>query len=347
MKYLIMECHPAYAVALSEDGMFRKVANMHYEIGQTVTDVILLNLPEEAPVRKQKPRWLKTVAAAAACLTLAVTSFFYAGTTPYASVYLTINPQVRVDVNRRDTVVAVEGMNPDGQKLLEEYEHKGKDLDLVMDELVDLAIDRGYLHEGGKITLSLEADDSWVENHSTHLNDQLSDHLAEKITVTIDVEQKQIKETVPEPTIPAKPIVIPVSPGSYGNSDYDDKDDGKSDYDKDDEDDDKDDEDDDRDDDKDDDKDDDRDDDKDDDRDSEGQTDYDRDDDEDETDYKSPVKQNSTQKTSKSSDYDDKDDGETDNKEPEKQDTTRKPSQSDDDDDDDDDGDSEYEKKKN
>ena len=33
---------------------------------------------------------------------------------PYASVYLTINPEVRIDVSRRDTVVDVEGMKPDG-----------------------------------------------------------------------------------------------------------------------------------------------------------------------------------------------------------------------------------------
>ena len=46
MKYLVMECHPAYAVVLTEDGRFLKAANMHYEVGQTVTEIIQLHLPE-------------------------------------------------------------------------------------------------------------------------------------------------------------------------------------------------------------------------------------------------------------------------------------------------------------
>lgn len=40
MKYLVMECHLGYAVVLDEKGEFIKVANMHYEVGQTVYDVI-------------------------------------------------------------------------------------------------------------------------------------------------------------------------------------------------------------------------------------------------------------------------------------------------------------------
>ena len=40
MKYLVMECHPGYAVVLDDEGRFWKVANMGYEVGETVDDVI-------------------------------------------------------------------------------------------------------------------------------------------------------------------------------------------------------------------------------------------------------------------------------------------------------------------
>ena len=30
MKYLVMECHPAYAVVLDEEGRFLKVSNLNY-----------------------------------------------------------------------------------------------------------------------------------------------------------------------------------------------------------------------------------------------------------------------------------------------------------------------------
>lgn len=144
-----------------------------------------------------------------------VLSVFLTGQMPYASVYLTINPEVRIDVSRSDTVVGVEGMNADGAELLEGYDHKKKDLDTVMDELVDRAIDMGYLHEGGRITLSLDGNEEWIVSHGTHLNQHLNDHLTDKITVTIDIEQGQPSQ----PTQPAQTIVIPVEP-SYDDSDY-------------------------------------------------------------------------------------------------------------------------------
>ena len=220
MKYLVMECRPAYAVVLGDDGTFLKVANMRYEVGQTVTDVILLNLPEvaEQPKTNHK-RWISSFAAIAACLALVITSIFFTGQMPYASVYMTINPEVRIDVSRSDVVVGVEGMNADGAELLEGYDHKKKDLDTVMDELVDRAIEMGYLLEGGRITLSLDGNQAWVVSHETHLNQHLNDHLTDKITVTIDIEQKQPEQAAP--TAPTGTIVIPVGPGNQGDSDAD------------------------------------------------------------------------------------------------------------------------------
>lgn len=276
MNYMVMECHPAYAVVLAEDGRFLKVANMHYEVGQTVPEVVQIQLPETVTPVKSSRRWVKTVAAMAACLTLAFSSLFYVNQMPYASVYLTINPEVRIDVNRRDAVVDVEGVNLDGETLVEGYEHKGKELDLVMDELVDRAIDMGYLHEGGTIKLSLDADEEWIGSHSEHLNAHLNEHLAEVITVTIDVEQKKAPEETPEPEIPVQPIVIPVAPEAYGESDYGDdrEEDGKTNYDDSDEED-----------------------------ADDGQTDYDSDKEEDgESDYKAPTTTKRTE--DKDSEYD-------------------------------------------
>lgn len=208
MKYMVMECHPGYAVVLADDGRFLKVANMRYEVGQTVTEVTALDLPEihRQPVRR---RWLPALVAVAACLVLMVASIFFTGQTPYASVYMAINPEVRIDVNRNDIVVGVEGINTDGKDLLTGYDFGKKNLDLVMDELVDRAIDMGYLHEGGKITLSLDADENWVVTHSEHLTTQLTEHLSQKFTVSIEVS-------------------LPGPSDEYGDSDYGDSDYGET-----------------------------------------------------------------------------------------------------------------------
>lgn len=247
MKYLIMECHPSYAVALEDNGTFLKVANMHYVPGQRVAEVIPMQIPEKA--KQIGYRWVRSLAAVAACLVLVLTTVFMMGRMPYASVYLTINPQVRIDVNRNDVVVGLEGVNQDGIDLIQGYEYKKKDLDLVMDDLVDLAIEKGYLHAGGTINLSLDAEDeNWMENHEEALPDQLNTYLTDKITVDIHVERMthsfdtnntdydesdygQVQQqTEPAPGTDKTDYDADDGKTDYGASDYSRSDYGRSDY---------------------------------------------------------------------------------------------------------------------
>ena len=220
-KYMVMECHPSYAVVLGDDGRFLKVTNFNYEVGQTVTDVVEMQIPQSVPKKKNNKRWLYSLAAMAACLLLIVTSVFRMWQTPCASVYLSINPEIRIDVNRRDIVVGLDGVNEDGDNLIEGYDYKKKELNLVMDELVDRAIDMGYLHEGGRISLVLDADsDEWVVSHTESLANLLDNHLSEKLTVTIYINGKVMQNNK---------FVIPVIPndddGGYDYGYYDDGDD--------------------------------------------------------------------------------------------------------------------------
>ena len=50
-----METHPAYAVVLDERGRFLRAANLHYEVGETVDQVVELQLP---PARRFRAWWL-------------------------------------------------------------------------------------------------------------------------------------------------------------------------------------------------------------------------------------------------------------------------------------------------
>ena len=69
MSYLVMECHPGYAVLLDEEGRFLKAANLRYEIGQTVYDPVLMkDTPEK---QRHTIRWISSgIAAIAACFLL-------------------------------------------------------------------------------------------------------------------------------------------------------------------------------------------------------------------------------------------------------------------------------------
>ena len=68
MTYLVMECHPAYAVLLDEESRFVRAANQHYKVGQTVTDPVLMGDCKRSAGITQ--RTVIRIAAAAACLLL-------------------------------------------------------------------------------------------------------------------------------------------------------------------------------------------------------------------------------------------------------------------------------------
>ena len=66
MSYLVMECHPGYAILLDEEGRFLKAANLRYEIGQTVYNPVLM---KKAPEKQWNivRRISSGIAAIAAC----------------------------------------------------------------------------------------------------------------------------------------------------------------------------------------------------------------------------------------------------------------------------------------
>lgn len=107
MSYLVMECRRSYAVLLDQEGRFVKAANLRYEVGQTVFDPVLLEEP--APKLKLLP-WIgggaAGLAALAAALVFAVIlPLYHQAVDVYSSIYLTINPQVQMDLNHAGDVV--------------------------------------------------------------------------------------------------------------------------------------------------------------------------------------------------------------------------------------------------
>ncbi|OUP23016.1 hypothetical protein [Gemmiger sp. An194] len=220
MKYLVMEARPSYAILLDEEGRFVRAANLHYEPGQTVEHIVPMRT--RAPKSKGVLIWLPGVLAAA-CLVLMAAVLLRAPITPYASVYLTINPQVRIDVDRQSVARGLEGVNPDGQALVEGYDWKGKHLDQVTDELIDRAVAMGYLAPGGAITIDLEAEDEdWTRQTNQALQAHLEEYLQyQNLRVTVQVGQSVSIPVAPAAT--AAPTAVP-SPApndsGYGDSAY-------------------------------------------------------------------------------------------------------------------------------
>ena len=245
MKYIVMECRPSYAIVLDEEGRFLRTANLRYEVGQTVEHVVLMREQKALPVRL---RVLAGAAgAAAACLALTLGAGYYQTyVRTYSHIYMSINPDVQMDLNRQGTVVRLTGINEDGKALLEGYDSKGKDKVTVADELIDRAIEMGFLSEGGQVSFSIDSpDDALFQEYGTELRTKVTEHLDGRITITIEIVNhkdgrgqespesslspvpslpaaSQPASTLPSSPEPSRPGNVP--PASSGSTDYDDTD---------------------------------------------------------------------------------------------------------------------------
>lgn len=238
MSYLVMECRPAYAVVLDEQGRFVRVPNLGYEVGQRLDDVVMLEAEvlsfEQARPRRAR-RGLVAALAAAACLCALVIGGFAVWQTPIGTVHMSINPEVGIDVNHFDRVVGIEGGNEDGEKLIEGFSYYGRPIDEVSDDLALRAKDQGYLVPGGTIKISVESDDEeWRVATEDRLIVELEVHLEQPVApepevVGADPVEEPPEQVAPEAEAPEAPAPAPVQPAPSYDDDWDDDDDGDDD----------------------------------------------------------------------------------------------------------------------
>ena len=229
-----------------------KAANLRYQVGDTVRDIVELRHPREKRPALWKP--LSGVAGLAACLCLVFFGYYQPNFTPYGALRIQINPDVELTLSRTDRVLELEGLNEDGQSLIAGYEYSGKDREDVTGELVERAIDMGYLSGGETVSITVtSADADWQAREEQAAREDLEERYGETIVIQIGPadEEPPATEVVipvtppePEPTPEpspeqADPPVVPddtdYSPNADGVTDYEDTDygpysDGVTDY---------------------------------------------------------------------------------------------------------------------
>ena len=202
MNYLVMEVHPAYAVVLDEEGRFLKAANLRYQVGDTVQHIVELHRP-----RKKRPAlWmpLSGLAGLAACLCLVFFGYYQPNFTPYGALRIQINPDVELTLSRTDRVLELEGLNDDGQVLIEGYDYDNKDRKDVTEELVERAIDLGYLSGGETVSITVTSSDTdWQAREEQQAREDLEARYGETIVIQIGPAPEQP---------PVAEVVIPVTP---------------------------------------------------------------------------------------------------------------------------------------
>lgn len=189
MRYLVMECRLGYAVVIDNEGRFRKVVNLGYEVGQKVDRII--EFDENGTERKKRVLRKQLMSlAAAACFCLVLFGAYRSYMLPYGTVQMQINPDVLISVNKMDHVVGIEGKNADGEALIEGYSYRWKKIDKVSDELADRAMEMGFLEEGGEIVLTVESEhDGWKTAVEEMLISELKIHLDDRVEIRTTVKK--------------------------------------------------------------------------------------------------------------------------------------------------------------
>ena len=206
-----MEVHPAYAVVLDEEGRFLKAANLRYQVGDTVRDIVELRRPKEKRPALWKP--LSGVAGLAACLCIVFFGYYQPNFVPYGALRIQINPDVELTLSRTDRVLELEGLNADGRVLIEGYDYGGKDREDVTEELVERAIDMGYLSGGETVSITVtSADADWQAREEQAAREDLEERYGETIVIIGPTDEKPPVTEVVIPVTPPEPEPTPEPP---------------------------------------------------------------------------------------------------------------------------------------
>ena len=206
-----MEVHPAYAVVLDEEGRFLKAANLRYQVGDTVRDIVELRHPRGKRPALWKP--LSGVAGLAACLCIVFFGYYQPNFTPYGALRIQINPDVELTLSRTDRVLELEGLNADGQILIEGYDYGGKDREDVTEELVERAIGLGYLSDGETVSITVTSSDAdWQIREEREAREDLEERYGETIVIQIGPADEEPVTEVVIPVTPPEPEPTPEPP---------------------------------------------------------------------------------------------------------------------------------------
>jgi len=141
-KGILLEVEGRFGVVLTPQGEFKRVP----------LPSALCQVGDEIAYQERRvPQLGWLVAAAAACLLLISPLGYWQWTLaqPAALVMIDINPSVELTVNGRELVIAAEGLNEDGQEVLEGLAWQKRPLDEVARAITARAVEAGKLDPAG------------------------------------------------------------------------------------------------------------------------------------------------------------------------------------------------------
>ena len=208
MKYVVTECHDGYAVLMDEGAGFVHAANLHYAVGQTVTDPILMQEAEPAEKRITVRRILPVLAAAACLAVVSAAGFsYYSGKyRTHSVVVMSSDANIKMYLNKQGEVLSVQGEGDYAEEILKDYDTKNKSKTDVANDLLAKQIESGHLTSGDTVDFYISADtNAAYDTYKTEFETEIQQ-------VRVSVQELGVPEP-PKPDKAEKPAA-PVTPAA-------------------------------------------------------------------------------------------------------------------------------------
>ncbi|MDD4311832.1 MAG: hypothetical protein PHW41_05050 [Eubacteriales bacterium] len=183
---IIVELRGSYAAALREDGVFVRIHNAGYEIGETVS-LEQDELPVQNVQLKRRGARLRAYAGVAAGFLLLLFGGWKGYTTPVGVVSLDVNPSIEYSINYFDKVLDITAVNDDAASILaglDETSLRYRSVDEAVEQTILALRENGYLAETTENDVVISAS-SYSARHTEQIADRLSQRVGRQTDLTV------------------------------------------------------------------------------------------------------------------------------------------------------------------
>jgi len=192
MKGIVVDLNNKDAVILTEDGLFKRIENRNYEIGQTLQ----ISSGEKTGLRRFVPKpvissKLLIGAARIAAVIVIGTAGAFAWYTPTSYISLDVNPSVEYSINMFDRILEARAVNEDGEEILRDLQLKNKNIGEGLKETLDELIAEGYLSDdpdSGVVIAASNEKQKEAEKMAMELKAEVQTYLKARKDVTAEVD---------------------------------------------------------------------------------------------------------------------------------------------------------------
>lgn len=162
MKAVVLEIKEKWAAVLCEDGVIRKVKKGNFKVGDSF-DFEAENHGKVISIGSLRLNMVGSAAALFLIVAGVAGTYSYNNVLACSYVSLDINPSIEYTLNRQNKVVAVKGLNNDGQEIADELLSVRKtNLKEALKETKELLTQRNYLKSGSSedVLIDISANNS-------------------------------------------------------------------------------------------------------------------------------------------------------------------------------------------